>query len=79
MSYKQKAIEAVKMMFDIDGYREGDAVSRRAVICVLDSIEEEASISITLGKDGICIKQNARGVLQNVIINVNREEREEVM
>jgi len=55
MSYKKKAIEAVRKMLDIDGYRCGDAVSRCAVISVLDLIEEEAPY-ITIGEHGICVR-----------------------
>lgn len=57
MSYKKKAIEAVRNMFDIDGYCCGDAVSRRAVISVLDLIEEEQP-HITIGEHGICVRHS---------------------
>lgn len=37
---KEQVIETVLTMQDIDGYRSGDCVSRRAVIALLDAIDE---------------------------------------
>ncbi len=35
---QKEAVELVRKMMDIDGFRDGDAVSRRAVIAVLESM-----------------------------------------
>jgi len=37
----EDAIEAIGHMMDIDGFRDGDCVSRRAVIGILDSMKIE--------------------------------------
>ena len=37
---KEDAIDQIRKMMDIDGFRAGDAVSRAAVIAVLDSLPE---------------------------------------
>ena len=37
---KEDAIDQIRHMMDIDGFRAGDAVSRAAVIAVLDSLPE---------------------------------------
>lgn len=37
---KEQAMETIWTMMDIDGYRSGDCVSRKAVIALLDAIEE---------------------------------------
>lgn len=40
MGYKEKAIQAVRKMQDIDGYSGGDCISRRAVLIILGLIPE---------------------------------------
>ena len=37
----EDAIENIRHMMDYDGFREGDCVSRRAVIGILDSMQAE--------------------------------------
>jgi len=37
----EDAIEAIGRMMDFDGFRDGDCVSRRAVIGILDSMQAE--------------------------------------
>lgn len=43
MGYKEKAIQAVRKMQDIDGYSGGDCISRRSVLIVLELIPEDDS------------------------------------
>ena len=38
---KEEVIKMVKHMLDIDGFRDGDAVSRRAVIALVDHMPEK--------------------------------------
>ena len=38
---KEDAINQISHMMDIDGFRDGDCVSRRAVIGILDGMKEE--------------------------------------
>lgn len=52
MGYKEKAIQAVRMMMDIDGYSGGDVISRRSVISILDMIPEEDTSAYTTIKEG---------------------------
>ena len=72
MSYKEKAIEAVRKMFDIDGYRKGDAVSRRAVICLLDHIDEDP-LYLNVTEHGICIMPKCPGCMP---LDEDREKEE---
>lgn len=52
MGYKEKAIQAVRKMTDIDGYSGGDVISRRSVISILDMIPEEDTSIYTTIKEG---------------------------
>jgi len=38
---KEEAINKIRHMMDFDGFRDGDCVSRRAVIGILDSMQAE--------------------------------------
>lgn len=38
---KEDLINNIGKMIDIDGYREGDTVSRRAVITIIDSMGDK--------------------------------------
>lgn len=38
---QQRAVDLIRNMMDIDGFREGDAVSRRAVITLIGSMQDE--------------------------------------
>lgn len=38
---KEDAINRIRHMMDIDGFRDGDCVSRRVVIGILDGMKEE--------------------------------------
>lgn len=38
---KEDAINRIRHMMDIDGFRDGDCVSRRTVIGILDGMKEE--------------------------------------
>lgn len=44
----EDAIENIRHMMDYDGFREGDCVSRRAVIGILDSMKAEVIVGIDL-------------------------------
>ena len=37
---KQDLVRSIKQMRDIDGYEDGDCVSRRAVLAVVDTLTE---------------------------------------
>ena len=39
---KEDLIDNIGKMIDIDGYRGGDTVSRRAVITIIDSMEDKS-------------------------------------
>ena len=38
---QQHAVDLINNMLDIDGYKSGDAVSRRAVIALIGSMQDE--------------------------------------
>lgn len=38
---RQRAVDLIRNMLDIDGFRDGDAVSRRAVITLIESMQDE--------------------------------------
>ena len=38
---QQHAVDLINNMLDIDGFRDGDAVSRRAVIALIESMPDE--------------------------------------
>lgn len=38
MISQQQAVKEIRKMMDIDGFRDGDAVSRRAVIAIIEAI-----------------------------------------
>ena len=40
---KNKVIEKVRKMRDIDGYESGDCISRRAVLAILEAEEDDDS------------------------------------
>lgn len=42
----EDAIEAIGRMMDIDGFRDGDCVSRRAVMGILDNMKSDFSTFI---------------------------------
>ena len=42
----EDAIEAIGHMMDIDGFRDGDCVSRRAVMGILDNMKSDFSTFI---------------------------------
>ncbi|MDO5131425.1 MAG: hypothetical protein Q4D81_00400 [Eubacteriales bacterium] len=54
MIRKRKAINAIRHMMDMDGFQDGDAVSRRTVIAVLDAMEEETMVGIQIPMPRTC-------------------------
>lgn len=38
MINQQQAVKEIRKMMDMDGFRDGDAVSRRAVIAIIEAI-----------------------------------------
>lgn len=38
MISQQQAVKEIRKMMDMDGFRDGDAVSRRAVIAIIEAI-----------------------------------------
>lgn len=47
----EEAIEKIRHMLDYDGFRDGDCISRRAVIGILDSMKEEIIVGIDLSDE----------------------------
>lgn len=47
----EEAIEKIRRMLDYDGFRDGDCISRRAVIGILDSMKEEIIVGIDLSDE----------------------------
>lgn len=42
---QQHAVDLINNMLDIDGYKSGDAVSRRAVITLIGSMQDERGLT----------------------------------
>lgn len=44
---QQRALDLIENMRDIDGYKKGDNVSRRAVIALIESLQDERGTNET--------------------------------